>query len=71
MKNIMEIFLNMVYPSLIALCIFAFTSAFVEGDMLEPLQLISAILSLIFGLVFIIGFIMKIIYSLKENKENN
>lgn len=69
MKNIIETFLKMVYPSLISLFIFAFTSAFVDGNDLEPLQLISAILFLAFGLVFIIGFIMKIIYSLKGNKE--
>lgn len=69
MKNIIETFLKMVYPSLISLFIFAFTSAFVDGNDLEPLQLISAILFLVFGLVFIIGFIMKIMYSLKGNKE--
>lgn len=69
MKNIIETFLKMVYPSLIALHIFAFTSAFVDGNDLEPLQLVSAILFLTFGLIFIIVFIMKIIYSLKGNKE--
>lgn len=69
MKKISEVFLQMIYPALISLFIFAFTDAFVSGSSLEPLQLISAVLCIIFGLIFIIGFVMNIIYNLKHNKE--
>lgn len=60
---------SMVYPMLISLFLFCFVSAFVEGGSLEPLQLISAILTFIFGVLFIIGFILNIVSSIK-NKNN-
>lgn len=70
MKKINDVFMSMVYPMLISLFIFSFVSAFVKDSSLEPLQLISALLALIFGLLFVIGFICKIIYALK-NKNNS
>lgn len=58
--------ISMVYPMLISLFLFCFVSvSVVEG--LEPLQLISAILTLIFGVLFIIGFILNIVSSIKKN----
>ncbi|MDE7263120.1 MAG: hypothetical protein K2N64_00480 [Anaeroplasmataceae bacterium] len=69
MKRIIDTFLQMVYPTLISLFIFVFTAAFVKDNSLEPLQLISAVLSIVFGLIFLIGFVMNIIYSLKHKIE--
>lgn len=66
MKKIIDSFLKMIYPALISLFIFAFTTAFVKGDELEVLQLITALIAIAFGFIFLVGFVMNIIYSLKH-----
>ncbi len=69
MKRIIEAFLQMIYPSLISLFIFVFTTAFVNGESLETLQLITAILSILFGFLFVIGFLLNIVYNSYNNKK--
>lgn len=66
MKKIIDSFLKMIYPALISLFIFAFTTDFVKGDELEVLQLITALIAIAFGFIFLVGFVMNIIYSLKH-----
>lgn len=70
MKKIIETSLQMIYPSLISLFIFAFTTAFVNGSEFEVLQVISILLTIVFGLIFLIGFVMNIVYNLKHKNND-
>ncbi len=69
MKNKFAELINMVYPMLISLFIFCFVSAFVKGELLEPLQLTLAILSVVFGLIFVIGLVFYIISLFKKKNQ--
>lgn len=69
MKKNSNIFINMVYPMLISLFLYCFTTAFVKNSSLESLQLISIILTFVFGIMFVIGLIFEIIHLFKSRKE--
>lgn len=66
MKNIFKLFLNMVYPMLISLFLFIFSSAFVTGESLEPLQLTTCLFAIFFGVLFLIGFIGSVVTLIAE-----
>lgn len=68
MKGISKTLVGMVYPMLISLFMFCFVSAFVSGDDFETLQIVTLIFTMFFGFLFVIGFILNIIYNIK-NKE--
>ncbi len=69
MKKSFNAFTNMVYPMLISLFLFCFVDAFITGESHEALQLITAILTIIFGLLFVIGFIYDMVCLLKKRKD--
>lgn len=62
-------FVNMVYPMLLSLFLFYFATAFVTGEDLEPLQVIAAILTVFFGILFLIGLIFEIVHFFTDRKE--
>ena len=66
MKRIIDMLLWMLVPMLVCLSLFMFATAFIVGRILEPLQIITVILSIIFGALFLTGFIWNIVYSLKH-----
>lgn len=68
MKNLFKTFINMVYPALISLFLFIFTTAFVSGEYLEILQVLTVISSILFGILFLSGIIGNSILLIK-NKE--
>ncbi len=70
MKRIINMLLTMVYPMLISLFTLGFAEAFVaDRDFREPLQIVTATMTAIFGVMFIAGFIWNIVYSILKNKE--
>ncbi len=68
MKELFNYFSKMIYPALILVFIFAFATAFVEGEFLRMLQMFSCFVSLIFLLLFLIGFIGKIVLIFKQKE---
>lgn len=70
MKRIINMFLNLIYPALISLFLFCFTKAFiVERDFREPLLVVTAILAIVLGGLFVTGFIWNIVYSIKHKND--
>lgn len=63
------LFVNMVYPMLLSLFLFYFATAFVTNEYLELLQVIAAILTAFFGVLFLIGLIFEIVHFFTDRKE--
>ncbi len=67
MKRIINMLLWMLAPMCFFLFLFCFTDAFIKDWGIGlPLEYISIILSIIFGALFLTGFIWNIVYSLKH-----
>ena len=67
MKRIINMLLGMIYPALIFLFILCFAEAFIfDSYFREPLQIVTAILTIIFGALFVAGFIWNIVYTIKH-----
>ena len=63
MKKIRDILLKMVYPMLGCLFIACFADAFMVGsDAYRSLSLAMYCLAIIFGIMFLVGFIWNIVY---------
>lgn len=69
MKAIFKYLTGMVYPMLISLFLFIFTSSFLHGDFLEPMQALTMIMMVIFGVMFLVGLVGHIIFLNKETKK--
>lgn len=63
------VFVNMVYPMFLSLFLFYFATAFVTNKYLELLQVIAAILTAFFGVLFLIGLIFEIVHFFTDRKE--
>lgn len=66
MKKLIDMLLSMVYPALISLFIFVFVDTFTLSDNRQLLQLISALCGDIFGLMFVAGLVLNVIYIIKH-----
>ena len=69
MKKLNDVLINMVYPMLISLFIFVFAEGFVKGGYLEPIELVSILFTIFFGILFVVGFVLKIIEAIKDNSK--
>jgi len=70
MKRNIDFLLSMIYPFLITLFIYCYTETNLKGFDYQPLMISEVMLMTVFGILFIIGVILNIRYSLK-NKETN
>lgn len=68
MKELFKLFTKGIYPALISLFLFIFTTSFVSGEYLESLQLITCITAVIFGIVFVVGVVVEMFFAIKNSK---
>lgn len=69
MKELFKLLTKAIYPALLSLFLFIFTTAFVKGEYLEVLELMTAGSTALFGVAFVVGVIGQIVLALKKHNE--
>lgn len=69
MKKSFNTFIHMLYLLMISLFLMCFVEAFVEGQSLESLQLVTMLMTILFGILAVLGLIYDVVYIVKDKKE--